>query len=73
MMAAKKNGFRWTYVGILGPFQIIDGDNHVVCTFRGIGNDPNKNIELVASITRQCERHAKKLAASQGQEGGTNG
>lgn len=61
-MGKKNNQFRWTFVGIVGPFQVIDPIGNVVCTVRGISSNPNKDIPLVAAITRACERHVKALA-----------
>lgn len=61
-MAKNKNGFRWAFYGITGPFQVVSDKGHVVCTIHGISGNPNKDIPLVAAITRACERHAKQIA-----------
>lgn len=60
----KKNlGFQWAYVGITGPFQILDDKGRVAATIQ-TGDDPNKMIPAVAKITKILERQAKEANPS---------
>ena len=56
---SKPADWRWTYVGIAGPFQVISPEGRVAAIVHGVHNDPNKDIPLVAQITKLCAKHAK--------------
>lgn len=55
----KRPAWRWVYVGITGPYQVISPEGHVAVTLHGVRDDPNKDIPLVAKITKLCERHQR--------------
>ena len=57
-----KLGWRYQYVGTLGPFQIISPDGHVAVVVHGVSGNPSRDYPLVAKITKLCERHKKETA-----------